>query len=120
MSEKLVRKNLEFSTADADNIETFFFNGSNFLLKFFDWREQVWRVEFSDVVAFSWNREEIEHKDLDDDCVYEVIESDWLKKQREVGTVGNIENYKHYKLCFNAYGVLDVIFAEMKVINGDK
>ncbi len=120
MSEKLVIKNLGFSTADAENIETFFFNGSTVWLKFFDWREQVWRVEFSEVVAFSWNQEEVEHKALRDDCVYEIINSQWLRKHKEIGTVGSIDNYKHYKLGFNAYGILDVIFEEMKVINDDK
>ncbi|MEP6903458.1 MAG: hypothetical protein ABJA66_17155 [Actinomycetota bacterium] len=117
MSEKLVIKNLGFSTADAENIETFFFNGSTLWLKFFDWREQVWRVEFSEVVAFSWNQEEVEHQELRDDCVYEVKDSDWLGKYRKIGTIGIIDKYKHYKFCFNAYGILDVIFEEMKVIN---
>lgn len=120
MSEKLVRKNLEFSTADAENIETFFFNGSELWLKFSDWRVQTWKVEFSEVVAFSWNQEEVEYRDLSDDCIYEVINSNWLEKYKEIETVENIQSRKHYKFCFNAYGVLDVIFEEMKVIKNDK
>lgn len=120
MSEKLVIKNLEFSTADAENIETFFIDGSMLGLRFLDWREKAWQVEFSEVVAFSWNRDEVVHKDLDDDRVYEVTESDWVKKYREIGGVENVENYKHYKFCFNAWGILDVIFEEMKVIKDDE
>ncbi len=118
--EYLVLKNLKFSTADAENPEIFFFNGTTLWLKFFDWREQVFRIEFSAIVAFSWNQEEVDHKEMSDDCVYEVQNSNWLKKHKEIGTVWNIENYKHYKFCFNAYGILDVIFEEMKVIDDDK
>src|SRR6476620_5669503 len=115
MSEKLVIKNLEFSTADAENIETFFFDCSTLRLKFFDYCERLVLVEFSEIVAFSWNQEEVEHKELSDDRVYEVINSDWLRKHKDIGTVNNAEKCKHYKLCFNAYGILDVIFEEMKV-----
>lgn len=120
MAERLVSKNLTFSTADAENPEVFFFNGTTLWLKFTDWQGQVFRVEFSEVVAFSWNQEEVDHKELSDDRIYEVQDSNWLKKHKELGTVGNIENYQHYKFCFNEDGILDVLFEEMKVIDDDK
>ena len=119
MSERLKVKNLSFSTADAENIETYF-ACSTLRLKFSDWQEQKIQVEFSDVIAFSWNQEEIDHKRMSDDCVYEVTDSNWLLKYREVEAAEIMENYKHYKFCFNANGILDVIFDEMKIIKNDE
>lgn len=62
MSERLVLKNLNFSTADAENIETSFFAGSTLWMRFLDWQEQKIQVEFLNVIAFSWNQEELNHK----------------------------------------------------------
>ena len=115
MFERLKVKNLNFSTADAENIETYFV-GSTLRLKFSDWQEQKIEVEFSDVIAFSWNQDEFDHKQMSDDCVYEVADSNWLLKYREVEATEIIENHKHYIFCFNANGILDVIFDEMKII----
>ena len=114
MSEKLFLKHLGFSTADAEKVAIFFSSGSILRLKFLDWQEQKIQVEFSDVIAFSWNQEEPNHKRMSDDCVYEVINSSSLLKYKEIPE--DFEKYKHYKFCFNACGILDVIFDEMKVI----
>lgn len=56
---------------------------------------------------------------MSDDCVYEVVNSNWLLKYKEVEVAEIIENHEHYKFCFNAYGILDVIFDEMKVIKDE-
>ncbi len=119
MSEKLVWKNLEFSTADAENVELFFFDGTSLLLKFMDWQGQAFRVEFSEVIGFSWNEEELEHKQMKDDCVYEVINSSFLEKHKIIGNIYNSAYHKHYKICFNTCGILDVAFGEMKVIKDE-
>lgn len=113
MSEKLILKNLECSTADAENIETIFSGGAMLLVKFQDWAEQHWKIKFSEVLAFSWNSEELNYRKINDDCVYEVQNSDWISRYKNIGEP--IETLKHYKCCFNAYGILDVIFEEIKI-----
>ena len=119
MSEKLVVKNLGFSTADAEKVEISFFEGSTLRLKFLDWQEQTIQVEFLDIVAFSWSQEDIHHRQISDDYIYEVLNSNWLLKYREVEAAEIIENHKHYKFCLNCCGNLDVLFDEMKVIKDE-
>jgi hypothetical protein len=119
MPERLIWKNLEFSTADAENVELFFFNGTLLWLKFSDWQGQVFQVEFSEIVGFSWSEEELEHKKMKDDCVYQVVNSNLLEKHKAVGTISKLSNHKHYKICFNDYGILDVVFGEMKIVKNE-
>jgi hypothetical protein len=86
------------------------------LLKFSDWQGQEFQVEFTEVIGFSWNEEELEHKKMKDDCVYEVVNSALLEKHKAIGNIYNASAHKHYKLCFNAHGILDIAFVQMKVI----
>ncbi len=116
MSEKLVNKDFVFSIADAENVECIFKGkGSSLLLIFCDWSEQIWRIEFTEVIAFSWNLDELFYREIHEDYVCEVENSDWIKKYKEIGEP--VEKHKHYKFCFNAYGILDVIFEDIKISN---
>lgn len=113
MAETLVKQNFEFSTTDAENIEVFFFGVTDLVVKFEDYQNESWRIKFSEVVSFSWNLEELIYPEIDDEFVYEVKESALISHYKLKGEP--TEKLKHYKLCFNAYGILDVVFEEMKV-----
>ncbi len=114
MSVNLKRLNLLFDIADAECPEIRLFDGDSLQIKFLDYRESWVKLEFLEVIAFEWNSEEIENQNLSDDCVYEVINSKRIESYRRVGEP--VFNHKHYKLCFNACGILDIIFSELRII----
>ena len=75
-------------------------------LTFVDWQEQPRRAAFADVLAFRW--QEFDERDIRDDVVYEVTDSEWLARQAKLQAV-EAEGYVHFKLCFNACGTLNVL-----------
>jgi hypothetical protein len=97
---------LGFSTADAEQVQLEF-NGCNLSIRFIDWQEQPKTHIFIEVLGFSWN-DELDNPSIRDDVTYIVSDSDWLRSQCELSNE-EVEQYIHYKLCFNACGVLDVI-----------
>ena len=46
---------------------------------------------------------------LRDDVSYEVLESDLIQKYCAWNMISSEEGYRHFKLCFNAVGVFDVL-----------
>ncbi len=104
---------LPFSTADAERPSLTFDRG-RLNVRFVDWKEQQVQLEFLDVIAFSWDEGDAawspQHRD---DLCYNVMNSDWLKRHVDVGVVDSSEKYSHYKLCFNAAGVLQVLATEL-------
>jgi hypothetical protein len=104
---RYVEVNLGVSTADADNVDLHF-DGSDLVLSFVDWQEVPRQLIFHDVLAFRW--QDFDETGIRDDATYEVLESEWLAQQADLqGVKAAVENYTHYKLCFNAAGVLDVL-----------
>lgn len=104
-----------FSTADSELPRIISENG-RLWVTFVDWREQIITLVFHDVVAYSWDDEdaavEVTHRD---DCCYVVHDSAWLSRHREVGTLMQDAGHHHYKLCFNAAGVLQVLALRLEV-----
>jgi hypothetical protein len=94
--------NLGFSTADAGDVKLSYSRG-DLLLEFLDWRENLIKVRFTDVIRFNWTH------GLDDavrqDTCYRVLDSPWTLT--DLAAEGN-SVFCHYKLCFNACGTLDV------------
>jgi hypothetical protein len=86
---------------------------------FKDWREKTVTLLFHDVVAFSWDDGDAalnaSHRD---DCCYIVHESPWVVRHREVGTLTPSEHRRHFKLCFTAAGVLQVLASTLEVVAG--
>lgn len=104
-----------FSTADAEYPQIVSDHG--FLrVTFQDWREKTVGLVFHDVAAYSWDDGDAAidtgHRD---DCCYVVRDSHWLARHREVGTVMPSEGHRHFKLCFNAVGVLQVLASRLEV-----
>jgi hypothetical protein len=75
---------------------------------FVDWREQRVRFTASDVRAFSW-LEELDVLGIRDDVPYEVLESDLIQKYCAWNVMRPEDSYRHFKFCFNAAGVFDVL-----------
>ena len=102
-----------FSTADAEqpSIE---FKGGDLIVQFKDWREQWVSIRFPETIAFTWQDEARLPADIRDDSAYEVINSPWLAELSELGAT--LVNSHHYKLCFNAAGILDVVSGQLSVV----
>jgi len=96
-------------TADAEQVQIAFSMGS-LVLQFVDYKEEHCRFEFHDTLAFRW-QERDDAETPRDDTTYRVIGSRWLREQ--VADIPNREAYAHYKLCFNACGVLDLLCREI-------
>ncbi len=103
---KYMAVNLGFSTADAESVRIEF-DGSDLALSFVDWQERRIRHTFRDVLAHRWGQD-LDAEGISDDQVYEVQDSPWLGQEAHLGAVDQAA-YVHYKLCFNACGVLDVL-----------
>ena len=107
-----------FSTADAERPQVVW-EGDCLRVMFQDWRENLVTLMFHDVAAFSWDDGEAavdaKHRD---DCSYIVHDSPWLARHREVGTLLPSDDQRHFKLCFNAAGVLQVLASKLEVLTG--
>ena len=97
--------NLGVSTADAENVHITF-SDDCLSLGFCDWQDHPRTVVFCDVLAFRW--QEFDEDGIRDDATYEVIDSPWLAQQAKLHAV-KVQDYVHYRLCFNACGMLDVL-----------
>jgi hypothetical protein len=98
---------LGFSTADGNRLDWQFLGG-NIRFSFVNWREQPVQFSALDVRAFSW----LEFQDIPgirDDVTYEVLESDLIQRYFDCNLMLPKEGYRHFKLCFNEAGVIDVV-----------
>jgi hypothetical protein len=104
-----------FSTADAGPPALSFERGQ-LRVSFSDWREQPIILLFRDVAAFAWEGGDAGlcngHRD---DSSYVVVGSSWLQRHLDAGTITASEGHRHYKLCFNVVGVLQVIATGLQV-----
>ena len=105
---------LGFSTADGERIELQFVGGE-IRFSFADWRGQIIRFAISDVRAFSW-LEELDVPEIRNDCIYEVLESDLIEKYCAWNAISRDDGYRHFKFCFNAAGIFDVLCKGVTVI----
>jgi hypothetical protein len=106
---------LGFPTADGERPEIQFVGG-NIRFSFIDWNETLVEFVASDVRAFSWI-EELDIPELRDDVAYEVEESELIQKYYSWNTASPKDGYRHFKLCFNAAGVFDVMCKSITVVN---
>ena len=96
--------------ADAEQIEVSY-SRETLVLRYIDWREEPQSVEFPETLAFRW-QEQDDVATPRDDMTYQVMNSQWLASQ--VSGMPGSDGYVHYKLCFNACGVLDIICKEIQ------
>ncbi len=96
---------LGLSTADAESV-ALQHDGSDLVLTFVDWQERTIRHEFEEVLAFKWGQDT--GGAPRDDQTYIVEGSEWLAHEAGLAEESP-DRFVHYKLCFNAVGVLDVL-----------
>ena len=103
-----------FSTADAKYPDIALSNGV-LRVVFTDWREKRIVVEFANVAGVRWQETESHGPEERNDSVYEIVGSDWLTELLVRGAREHQEGHRHFKLCFNAYGPLEVLATEMRL-----
>lgn len=108
------QQSLGFSTADAENVCLNYALG-DLVLQFNDWKEAPVCVAFREAIGFRWN-DELDDPEHRDDATYRVHDSPWLADQLRLGSTPDPQDFTHYRLCFNACGVLDVLARRLELI----
>jgi hypothetical protein len=115
MPESFEPLNMPFSTADAE-LPLLTYEDGQLRVTFLDWREQDVILRFQGVAAYSWDSGELWSYAHRDDTSYAVAGSEWLHKLLDLGEITASEGHRHFKLCFNAVGVLQVISTCLEVL----
>ena len=106
----------DFSIADAQDV-TFNFDGDHLILQFEDWQETRVRIIFEHVIG---SRYEFGESQLCEgerfDSIHLIRDSKWLQRLRDQGETWDGPQWAHYKLNFNAEGVLEVLCAGMRKV----
>jgi len=103
-----------FSVADAE-YPKFALRDGRLILEFVDWQEQEVRVRFSNAAGVKWQELDSRGPEDRDDSVYEIVGSFWLAEYLANNARTLAEGLKHFRLCFNACGVLDVLATSMEI-----
>jgi hypothetical protein len=111
---QFVRCQQPFSTADAESVEVHLVD-ENLEVRFLDWRKRPVQLRFPGVVAFRWDPLAVEGAPRDDEP-YEVLESPWVASLVAENQCGE---RRHFKLCFNAASVLDVVAEDIRVSSAE-
>lgn len=85
------------------------------MLEFTDWRERKMRVRFTNAAGIRWQELDSTGPEDRDDAVFEIVESTWLADYLRHGARAAADELRHYRLCFNASGVLDVLAGSMNL-----
>jgi hypothetical protein len=102
---------LGFSTADAQHPSLEFRTGV-LHLRFIDWREKSITAIFEEVVEFQWSDEDSTSGNWDY-RTYVVCDSPRLSQCQRAGIA--TAEHKHFRLCFNELGVLEVLASGISV-----
>ena len=102
-----------FSVADAE-YPRFSLRDGVLKLAFVDWRERLVHVQFGNAAGVRWQELDSKGPEERDDSVYEILESFWLAEYLRAVARTFADGLRHFRLCFNAYGVLDVLATTME------
>ncbi len=98
-----------FSVADAERPELKSVD-SGLQVTFKDWREQLVSIIFVDALSYRWDQIDwnfLENERFDSSHV--IHNSTWLKTHFDQHAISEKEDFRHYRLNFNAAGTLQVI-----------
>ena len=112
MEEQAKKLVTEFVVADAE-YPSLSLADDILLVDFTDWREQRVRVRFENCAGVKWQEIELSGPQARDDTVYEILHSNWLTGYFDQGARTKADELRHFRLCFNACGTLDVLAAKM-------
>src|SRR5262245_5016612 len=107
---------LGFSVADAGSVQVCYEN-QTLSVSFVDWQEKAVSFICRDTVAFRWQEAEYSLSDGErHDSTHEIIGSAWLCQHQEQGMTWESTAFHHYKLNFNAVGILEMICSKIDTI----
>ncbi|OMH26650.1 hypothetical protein [Motiliproteus sp. MSK22-1] len=113
MSQNIEIIDLGFSVADAEDI-TFKFDGADLVLEFNDWKEKHVTIRCENTLGFKFQNAEYELSGSErfDSC-HIVHDSEWLEEHLKQGEAWESEKWLHYKLNFNAAGVVEILCSKL-------
>lgn len=113
MSQNIEIVDLGFSVADAEDI-TFKFDGADLVLEFSDWQGNHIMIKCENTLGFKFQNAEYELSESErfDSC-HIVKDSDWVKEHLRQGEAWKGENWLHFKLNFNAAGIVEVLCSKL-------
>jgi hypothetical protein len=86
-------------------------------VSFIDWQEKPILFVCRDTLAFRWQEAEYTLSDQErEDSTYEVMDSAWLRQHEDQNMTWEGSTFHHYKLNFNAAGILEMICSEIEKI----
>ena len=101
-----------FSVADA-GYPSFTLNSGILLLEFIDWQARSVRVRFLNAAGVKWQELYSRGPEKRDDGVYEIDASSWIEEYLSSYARTPDDHLRHFRLCFNASGVLDILAESM-------
>jgi hypothetical protein len=102
MPERVENIRFPVTTADAESHAALHFEDATLRMTFVDMQGVARRVDFVGVAGFRWSREmEGTRPGVQDDGVYEVIDSDWIRGLREARSVTPSRKFRHIIIGFN-------------------
>lgn len=112
--EKAIELDGGFSTADAE-YPTMSLDQGTLQVRFRDWQEKDITLRFMNVCAFKWQEASSHGPEPRDDTAYEILNSAWVAAHQSEQVRAEAETLRHFKLCFNASGVLEVVASALEV-----
>lgn len=103
-----------FVTADAEYPDFSLADGT-LKLEFTDHASERITVQFANAIAVNWQELSATSPNPRDDEIYEIKNSSWIADHIRQGARSADEELRHFRLCFNACGTLDVIAATMEL-----
>src|SRR5262245_11581230 len=101
-----------FSVADAE-YPRFALRDGTLTLEFTDWQKRDVHVRFSNAAGVRWQELDSAGPEDRNESVYEIVDSSWLATYLTSGARTSEDALRHFRLGFNACGVLDVLAAVM-------
>ena len=116
MNQSVEIVDLGFSVADAEDIK-FHFDGEHLILEFIDWQEQPISVKFENTIGYKYQLAEYWLSDEERfDSTHRVKDSEWVKIHLEQGEAWDAQKWYHYKINFNAGGIVEILCTDVKNI----
>jgi hypothetical protein len=114
MPERARLLNPGFSVADAE-YPCFSLGGGCLRLEFVESNGRRVRATFTNAAGIKWQEIDSAGPEPRGDSTYEILESEWLKAYLDQGARSPADDLHHFKLCFNAWGPLEVLASSLSV-----
>lgn len=111
--------NLGFTVADGEHIKTSCEN-QTLRVSFVNWQDQNVTFVCHDTIAYRWQEAEYFLSDQEryDSC-HEILNSPWLRLHKEQSMTWEGAEFHHYKLNFDAAGILEMICSSIELLSSE-